>query len=159
MDNSKNSEIVQGLYMGIQQRAIWFYRLLQAAEAQGCDIEKLTDDAIFTYGQAVSKDEKGDDPKDMLAHFCPHNCFWEMFEKEIITEEDDKCIAYFHRCPLVDAWREYGLDDATIDRLCDLANKGDFGRASNFKNAELTFPKRIGGGDPYCELHIERKKK
>ena len=158
MSNKNNSEMVQGLYMGIRQRAIWFHLLLEAAEAQGCDIEKLTDDAIFPYGVGVSANEPGDDPKDMLHHFCGQGPFWEMFEKEIICEEDDLCISHFHRCPLVDAWREYGLDDARIDQLCNLANKGDFGRASNFKNACLDFPKRLGGGDDYCELYITRKK-
>ncbi len=157
MDNSKNSEMVQGLYMGIRQRAIWFHLLLEAAEAQGCDIEKLTDDAIFTYGVGVSAHEKGDEPLDLLHHMCPPGPFWEMFEKEIVCEGEDKCVAKFHRCPLVDAWREYGLSPERIDRLCDLANKGDFGRASNFKKAKLSFPKRIGGGDDYCELLIERK--
>ena len=80
-----------------------------------------------------------------------------MFEKEIISEGEDTCVAKFHRCPLVDAWREYGLSDQRIDCLCNLANKGDFGRASNFHHAKLDFPKRIGGGDPYCELLITRK--
>ena len=80
-----------------------------------------------------------------------------MFDKEILCEEEDKCIARFHRCPLVDAWREYGLSDERINELCNLANKGDFGRASNFCHANMEFPKRIGGGDDYCELYITRK--
>ena len=46
--------------------------------------------------------------------------------------------------------------DAT-QKLKTLANKGDFGRASNFCHANMEFPKRIGGGDDYCELYITRK--
>ena len=157
MEKKENSEIVQGLYMGIRQRAIWFHLLLEAAAAQGCDIEKLTDDAIFQYGVGVSANEPGDEPLDLLHHMCGPGPFWEMFEKEIISEGEDTCVAKFHRCPLVDAWREYGLSDQRIDCLCNLANKGDFGRASNFHHAKLDFPKRIGGGDPYCELLITRK--
>ena len=158
MSNKQKSEMTEVLYMGVRQRAIWFHKLLEAAEAQGCDIEKLTDDAIFPYGVEVSANEPGDEPIDMLHHFCGPGVFYDLFDKEIICTEEDTCIAHFHRCPLVDAWREYGLDEARIDQLCNLANKGDFGRASNFKNAVLDFPKRIGGGDDYCELMITRKK-
>lgn len=157
MGNTKESEIVQGLNMGIRQRAIWFHLLLEAAEAQGCDIEKLTDDAIFPYGVGVSAGETGDEPLDMLHHFCGAGPFFEIFDKEIITEEPDKCVALFHRCPLVDAWRAYGLSPERIDRLCQLANKGDYGRASNFANASLDFPTRIGSGDDCCTLMITRK--
>ena len=158
MGKKQDSEMVQGLYMGIRQRAIWFHLLLEEAKKQGCDIEKLTDDAIFQYGVGVSAGEKGDEPKDLLHHMCStEGPFWEMFDKEILCEEEDKCIARFHRCPLVDAWREYGLSDERINELCNLANKGDFGRASNFCHANMEFPKRIGGGDDYCELYITRK--
>ncbi len=152
------SEKAQGLYIGIRQRAIWFHRLLKAAEVQGCDIEKLTDDAIYQYGVGVSEREIGEEPLDLLHHMCSPGVFWELFEKEILCEEKDRCVARFHRCPLVDTWKEYELSPERIDRLCELANKGDYGRASNFANAELEIAKRIGGGDEYCELIITRKK-
>ena len=151
------TDIVKGLKMGIRQRAIWFHKLLEAAEAQGCDIEKLTDDAIFTYGQEVGAEAPGTEPLDCLHHFCGPGPFWDVFEKEILEEGEDRCVAHFHRCPLVDAWREYGLSEERIDQLCNLANKGDFGRASHFVNAALDFPTSIGGGDEYCTLLITRK--
>lgn len=157
MMSKELSDTAKGLFMGIRQRAIWFHRLIEAAEAQGCDIEKLTDDAIFPFGVEVSANVPGDEPRDLLHHMCGPGPFWELFDKEIVSEGDDVCEAKFHRCPLVDVWREYGLSPERIDRLCDLANKGDFGRASNFHNAELSFPTRIGGGDDFCTLHITRK--
>lgn len=157
-DEGKLSPEAKGLNNGCAQRAAWFHRLLTAAEAQGCDIEKLTDDAIFTFGQDCVGTDAGNDPIDFLEFMTVNPVFYELFGKEIVAKTEDHCEVHFHNCPLVAAWKKQGLPAERIDRLCDLANKGDYGKASRFANVTLTIPKRLGAGDPYCVLCIDRKK-
>lgn len=157
-DETKLSPEAKGLNNGCAQRAAWFHRLLAAAEAQGCDIEKLTDDAIFTFGAEAVPENAGDEPCDFLRFMTENPVFHELFGKETVEESPDHCVIHFHNCPLVSAWKKMGLPAERIDRLCDLANKGDYGKAAQFKNVTLTIPKRLGAGDDYCVLCIERKK-
>lgn len=157
-DEKKLSPEAAGLNNGCAQRAAWFHRLLEAAAAQGCDIEKLTDDAIFSFGVDGVPQGAGDDPLDFLAFMTANETFFELFGKEVIEKTPDYCELRFHNCPLVSAWKKQGLTSERVSRLCDLANKGDFGKASQFKNVTLTIPDRLGAGDTYCTLCIDRKK-
>ena len=156
-DIEKLSPEAKGLNNGCAQRAVWFDRLLKAASAQGCDIEQLTDDAIFTFGADSVSPDAGDEPRDFLKFMTANPVFFELFGKEVIEESDDHCVIHFHNCPLVSAWKAQGLEAERVDRLCDLANKGDYGKAAQFENVELTIPKRLGAGDDYCVLCIDRK--
>ena len=157
-DESRLSPEARGLNNGCAQRAAWFDRLLKAAESQGCNIEKLTDDAIFTFGQEAVRGEHGQEPRDFLKFMTADLVFFELFGKEIMEDTADRCVLHFHNCPLVSAWKKQGLPPERVDRLCDLANKGDFGKADQFEDVTLTIPKRLGAGDAYCELCIERRK-
>lgn len=151
------SESAQGLKAGIADRAIWFHLLIQAAEAQNVDIDKLTTDAIFTYGANLYKERKAETAADFVDNMTEPGPGREAFAQEVIQHDDDHAIAYFHACPLVEAWKNYGLSDERIAYLCDLASKGDFGRASNFPQLEISFPQKIAHGDPVCELNVIRK--
>lgn len=156
-DETKLSPEARGLNHGVAQRAAWFDRLLKAAGEQGCDIEKLTDDAIFSFGQEAVAEGTGENPQDFLKFMTGDKVFFELFGKEIIEDTEEHCKVRFHNCPLVSAWKKQGVAPERIDLLCDLANKGDFGKADRFKNVKLTIPKRLGGGDAYCELCIDKK--
>lgn len=156
-DESRLGPEAKGLNNGCAQRAAWFHRLLAAAEAQGCDIEKLTDDAIFAFGADGVPENAGSEPRDFLRFMTENPVFYELFGKQIVEESDDHCVIHFHNCPLVSAWKKQGLPPERVDQLCDLANKGDYGKAAQFENVQLTIPKRLGAGDEYCVLCINRK--
>lgn len=153
----KLSEEAKGLKEGIADRAIWFHLLIEAAEKQNVDIEKLTDDAIFKFGVNLYADKKAENPKEFVELMTAPGPGREAFGQEVIKAEEDHAIAHFHACPLVEAWKNYGLSDERIKYLCDLASKGDFGRASNFPDIKISFPKKIAYGDPVCELNAEKK--
>lgn len=148
----------KGLRNGIKDRAIWFHLLLEAAERQGVDLEKLTDEAIFRFGQEVYVERaKGiKTPGDFAAAMTWPAANQQVFQSEVISKGEDKAIAHFHVCPLVDAWKEYGLSPERISELCRLARKGDFGRISDIPGLELEFTQLIADGDPVCELTITR---
>ena len=153
----KISEEAKGLKAGIADRAIWFHLLIQAAENQGVDIEKLTDDAIFTFGANLYRDKKAETAKDFVDLMTEPGPGRKAFAQEVILSGEDHAVAHFHACPLVEAWRDYGLSEERISYLCDLASKGDFGRASNFPNLEISFPQKIAHGDAVCELDVVKK--
>lgn len=154
----KLTKEAQGLRAGITDRAIWFHLLVEAAEKQGVDIEKLTDDAIFKFGVNLYKDKTVNDAADFVKLMTAEGPGKEVFAQEVIKLEENHSIAHFHNCPLVEAWKGYGLSDERIKYLCHLAGKGDFGRASNFENIQISFPKKIGNGDEVCELDVVKIK-
>ncbi|MBU3804163.1 MAG: L-2-amino-thiazoline-4-carboxylic acid hydrolase [Candidatus Cellulosilyticum pullistercoris] len=153
------SEEAKGLIAGISDRAIWFHLLIEAAEKQNVDIEKLTDEAIFTYGVNLYQDKVANNAREFVELMTEEGPGREAFKQEVVKADENESIAYFHSCPLVAAWKKYGLSDERIHYLCDLASKGDFGRVSNFPNINIEFPKKIGYGDDYCELVATIKEK
>lgn len=146
------SKEAQGLKAGIADRAIWFHLLIEAAEKQNVDIEKLTDDAIFTFGVNLYKEKNVNNAKEFVELMTEAGPGREAFDQEVLKLEEKHSVAHFHACPLVEAWKAYGLSDERVRYLCDLASKGDFGRASNFPGLKITFPKKIAYGDDVCEL-------
>lgn len=149
------SKEAKGLKAGIADRAIWFHLLIAAAEKQNVDIDLLTDDAIFTYGANLYKDLTAKTASDFVQLMTAPGAGREAFAQEVLVDEEDHAVAHFHACPLVEAWKNYGLSDERIRYLCDLASKGDFGRASNFPNLKISFPKKIAYGDDVCELDVK----
>lgn len=149
------SKEAKGLKAGIADRAIWFHLLIAAAEKQNVDIDLLTDDAIFTYGANLYKDLTAKTASDFVQLMTAPGAGREAFAQEVLVDEEDHAVAHFHACPLVEVWKNYGLSDERIRYLCDLASKGDFGRASNFPNLKISFPKKIAYGDDVCELDVK----
>lgn len=150
------SEGAKGLKEGIADRAVWFHLLVEAAEKQNVDIEKLTDDAIFTFGKNLFQEKKAESAKDFVELMTEPGIGHEAFDQEVILADEEHAVAHFHACPLVEAWKNYGLSDARVSYLCDLASKGDFGRASNFPELAISFPKKIAHGDDVCELDVRK---
>ena len=146
------TEGAKGLKAGIKDRAIWFHLLVAAAEKQNADIEKLCDDAIFVYGANLYKDRTCETPSEFVHMMLENDWGREVFDQHLIRDEGDFAEAHFYACPLVEAWKAYGLSDERIRFLCDLASKGDFGRASNFPKVEISFPKKVAYGDECCDL-------
>ncbi len=153
------SDEAKGLRNGIRDRAIWFHLLLEAAERQGADVEKMTDEAIFRFGQEVYEERAKTikTPGDFATAMTWPVPNQQVFQSEVVSVEEDRAIAHFHSCPLVDAWRDYGLSSERVSRLCQLARKGDFGRISDIPGLKLEFPKLIADGDDVCELLITKE--
>lgn len=148
-----------GLRLGIRDRAIWFHLLLEAAEKQGADIEKMTDEAVFRFGREVFTERaKGmRTPDDFAQAMTQPERNQLVFGSEVISSEEGRAVVHFHACPLVDAWKDYGLPAERVAQLCRLARKGDHGRISTLPELELEFTQLIGDGDPVCALVITKK--
>jgi hypothetical protein len=76
-----------------------------------------------------------------------------MFEPEITRDEHEVLDIKFHRCPLREAWQEYGLPEEEVATLCRIAARIDNGmfEAAGFKFTADTYQP---GGQGCCFLHI-----
>lgn len=68
---------------------------------------------------------------------------------------DNQCSFRVQRCPLKDAWREWGLDDSRVATLCRLAGAFDKGlfEAAGVRFANQTWTPERGGG--CCWITLE----
>lgn len=144
------SDFTKGLIAGNHGRAILISELISSCEKHGIEVDSIADDCFFKLGAEASKGAHGDGPEDFIRFMTAANV--ELFDKEIIKLDPEHSVARFHYCPLYAAWKEMGLPTERIEYLCDVASKADYGRASNFKNTVLSFPKKLAYGDDYCEL-------
>jgi hypothetical protein len=87
------------------------------------------------------------------AIFCEGSpCGGELFNPGIEQEGDDHIVLSMTSCPLLDAWKEAGLDPQEIDTMCSIAAAVDEG---TFEGAglELEFLDRLGRpGSERCLL-------
>lgn len=149
------SDFTRGFVAANKARAALIASMVEACEELGYDVEALTDRCIYPSGVEASDNAPGDGPDDFVRYMTAGNV--EIFDKEVVQLDPEHSVARFHFCPLWAAWKEMGLPQERISYLCNLANKADYGRASNFKNTVLSFPKRLGAGDAYCELDARKK--
>jgi hypothetical protein len=146
----------------IAHRGLWMGLILREAKERGLDWEAIGRQAIFNtgcmHGDGIM--ERMDIP-DSLVSFG--NTFFtedirKIFEIEVKKlDENDLQLEYGH-CPLVAAWKQIGVDDETLAKLCDIAMSGDRGIASRFSKFEFELGKTIAEGHPVCEVKFSRKK-
>ena len=76
-----------------------------------------------------------------------------MFAAEVTRDERDALDVKFHRCPLREAWQEYGLAEEEVATLCRIAARIDNGmfEAAGFHFTADTYQP---GGEGCCWLRI-----
>ena len=80
------------------------------------------------------------------------------FDRNIRERNDDKCIFTVDYCPLIAAWKEFGLDTREIGLLCDIAMETDFGMMEEL-GLHLDLTRSLGSGDNCCEMIISGQKR
>ena len=80
------------------------------------------------------------------------------FEMEFKTKTEDRLDLEFHYCPLVKAWQDLGFNDATCDKLCDMAMDGDRGIAKAM-GLEFHLGDTIAKGCRICQVSFFKKGK
>jgi hypothetical protein len=156
-------DMTKGFELGNYSRADLIYYITQALEKAGLDRDDISQKILYEMGQdsgARGKKSLGiqdEGPDAFISFMTRPGLGSKVYGMEVVKLDKEQSIAHFHHCQLVERWKQLGLDEEKIDYLCNLANQADLGRAGNFKNVELTFPKRIGAGDEYCELNAVYK--
>lgn len=149
--------LLQTIRGQLEQRATWLALLTDEAEKKGLDRAAFGDEAIGRCGslQGRSLANGSKSFKDLKKRLFSKGAQL-IFEMEILECDDDKLSIDFHYCPLVKGWQKMGLDDKTIERLCDVAMCGDHNIARQF-DGELELGQTIAKGDPICQLRFLKK--
>lgn len=130
------------------------------AEELGPDrAAELMERAIHRRGLEVAERYKSAaaarDLDAIATEFCDHSpCEGALFEPGVAETEDGMVVLRMTACPLVDAWRDHGVPEDKIDRLCEIAAAVDVG---TFEGAGLglTFLARLGQpGSDRCLLEV-----
>lgn len=150
-------ELVQAVRGAIQDRATWFYLLLEAAKEEGIDPDKIAKKAITEYGKIKSKNFKAVNGAGDFTSQLASGVTKCAFDMEIVTTEDKKGELKFSHCALVEAWKKLGCSSDEIVKLCHMANYGDYGMINSFEGLELEFPKMLSKGDECCHMIVTKK--
>jgi len=81
----------------------------------------------------------------------------DVFSRDIVDVSENEARLRLNACVLVDAWRDYGLSNEDISKMCDIASAIDFGNYESI-GYELRFDSRIADGDKCCILHLRKNK-
>ncbi|MBV7275903.1 L-2-amino-thiazoline-4-carboxylic acid hydrolase [Clostridium sp. PL3] len=119
----------------IGHRATWtgltYTKAREAGKAE--EVEKFIREAISETGlvqgtEIKSNCQNPESVKCFAETFLTSNVA-KTFELEFKTKTEDRVDIEFHHCPLLKAWQDLGFDDATCEKLCDMAMDGDRGIA------------------------------
>ena len=152
------AELTEAIRLAIQDRATWFYLLIQEFKAAGYETDEPVKKAIFKFGQMKGqKIGTAATPKAFFDGIGSPNAQL-AFKMENAGVAEDKGAYRFHHCALVEAWKNLGASPEEVAHLCDLASCGDFGVISCSPALELKFNSLIAKGDAFCELEVSKKK-
>jgi hypothetical protein len=80
------------------------------------------------------------------------------FEIEFFAKTPDRVDLEFHHCPLLKAWQDLKFDDATCEKLCDMAMDGDRNIAKAM-GYEFSLGDTIANGKKTCKISFFKKGK
>jgi hypothetical protein len=82
----------------------------------------------------------------------------DLFEMEIVDNNEDELNIDFHYCPYVTEWLKQGRSPEEIAHLCDITMEGDREFAKQFPCLQFTLEGTIADGLPTCQLRFKRVK-
>ncbi|MCR4587435.1 MAG: L-2-amino-thiazoline-4-carboxylic acid hydrolase [Lachnospiraceae bacterium] len=80
-----------------------------------------------------------------------------IFEMEVVENDQDKLSIDFHYCPYVEQWVKQGRSAEEIAHLCDITMEGDREFAKQFPGLTFELQGTIADGEPVCRLRFRRK--
>jgi L-2-amino-thiazoline-4-carboxylic acid hydrolase len=154
-----DDQLRHDLYAAFRNRALLYHRFFETlrvelGEARAADVMSR---AIYARGAEIGKSFARFAPadftglRDAFVGFVPDG--GRMFAPDVTRCDAGGLDITLQRCPLKDAWREAGLPDAEIARLCQIAGRIDNGtfEAAGFEFSADTWQP---GRDGCCSLHI-----
>lgn len=147
----------------IGHRATWtgltYTKAREAGKAE--EFEAIIRAAItetgLTQGQEIK--EKCSNPESVsnFADTFLNPTLRKTFEVEFKNQTDDILEVEFHHCPLLKAWQDLEFDDATCEKLCDMAMDGDRNIAKAM-GYDFHLGDTIANGCPTCKITFSKKK-
>ena len=160
----KGNQIADILRGAMGHRATWTGLTYIKAKEEGKaeEAERIIRAAIAETGKIQGADIKAkctnaDDLASFTEVFLNENLI-NSFEMEFLTKNTDRLNMEFHYCPLLKAWQDLGFDDATCEKLCDMAMDGDRNIAKAM-GYEFHLGDTIAKGCKTCQVSFFKKDK
>jgi predicted ArsR family transcriptional regulator len=144
-------------------RAIMYYYLYDEIEKE-CGEDKaqmIFKKATYRRGRELYKeyerflkDIKFQEVADYFIKSSPSG--GDLFQPRIEKVENNRVILTMNSCPLASAWRDLGLSEEKIQKLCEASSSIDFGTFES-DSTEIKFTDQIGKGNERCRLIIQKK--
>ncbi|MCR5031524.1 MAG: L-2-amino-thiazoline-4-carboxylic acid hydrolase [Lachnospiraceae bacterium] len=80
-----------------------------------------------------------------------------IFEMEIVENNEERLSIDFHYCPYVEQWVKQGRSAEEIAHLCDVTMEGDREFAKQFPGIDFKLDGTIADGQKVCRLRFTRK--
>jgi hypothetical protein len=143
-----------------RNRALLYLNLYQelSAELGPERAEALLGRAIYARGRAVAEAHYGgfgpqdaEKVADAFLSVSPNG--GAMYPTDVTRRDDGSVTIAVRRCPLKDAWRDAGIDDAMLTTLCRIAGRFDNGL---FETTGVGFASQTwcAGREGCCTLHL-----
>lgn len=150
--------MLEKIRAAIKDRATWFALLFEefAKELPQEKVVEISRRAIYRFGlMKAKKDPDSFRPKDWVIKHQERGSADVFASAVSYTEESAE--QRMTLCPLVDAWKEMGLDAEKVNLYCDIAMEGDRGRAEGHEGITMDLHETIGKGCDFCRLVIRYK--
>lgn len=150
-------EYVADTRAAIMDRARYMALLVDEMDRRGLDTDDIVSKALYARGLEMGKQAAGIKGADeFIKSQMSSRLGRRAFETERGEMTTERAVLLTHRCPLVDVWREMGLSDPQVVRMCNLLENRDEGRVVE-PGLDLKVDKRIARGDPVCEYVFTKK--
>ncbi|MGX9758310.1 L-2-amino-thiazoline-4-carboxylic acid hydrolase [Clostridioides difficile] len=150
-------EYLEGIRGATGERAVWFYLLMKESEKLGVNPDDICKEAIYGFGKMRGQKYSVAGTPGKMAEMLYNSKGQKVFEMELVKNTDENGVLKFHRCPLDDAWKEYGLTKEERKEICRLACYGDYGRVDCAQGVRLEFAQKCAHDDEVCELVFTKK--
>jgi hypothetical protein len=121
--------------------------------------DKIFSKAIYRLGIDKSKKFPANakkSAKEVADYFIKDPVSRAAFKQSVVSGDEKSARIQMKSCYLVKMWKEMGLSDARILKLCDLAYQVDFGKIESL-GYHLEFSSRIADKGKACVLEITKK--
>jgi hypothetical protein len=145
-------DYLQDCWAALKDRARYMALVVQELDARGLDTDDIISTAIRRYGVEMGKKAGRIDGAD---EFIRSQMSSRLGRRAFKTERGEmtpkRAVLMTHHCPLVETWKDMGLSDAEVSRMCDLFENRDEGRVEAV-GIGLEVPQTIARGDPICKF-------
>ena len=139
------------------------YMIQQAKEHGVQDGAAFAREAITKYGEDIGQvvKSKMKDPDDLLefSQYFGAGADRDIYEMEVVAQDEDRFYLDFHYCPYVAEWQKMGRDPEEMAELCDIAMEGDRAVGASFDAFAFTLGETIAQGCPACQIRFDKVKK
>ena len=150
-----NDSVVNVNRAAIEHRATWMGLTYEAAKEARIDGEPILRHAVSRtgclHGSLIAAKLKPPFSMKAFGEAFLSPAAIKTFEMEFKAKSERRLEIRFHYCPLVAGWMKAGIDDETIETLCDIAMDGDRNIAET-TGVGFALGKTIAAGDDICEV-------